>query len=152
MFMSAPTPVPFAFKDANSSGRSSSFVNCIDILRPPSPSGTLTLALQWVSSAISKLSTPGIVFAIFDGSLITLQTTARGASNSFVPSIFTMTSSQANRPCRDPALDAAPLRPRSRPYHLDMDAPCVLAAQHPSSGSRRAIGLRGGRTHLHLLA
>ncbi len=49
----------------------------------------MTLALQCVSSAISKLSTPGIVFAIFDGSLITLQTTSRGASNSFVPSIFT---------------------------------------------------------------
>ena len=39
----------------------------------------MTLALQWVSSAISKLSTPGMVLAIFDGSLMTLHTTSRGS-------------------------------------------------------------------------
>src|SRR6185503_8051126 len=97
MFISAPTPVPFALSDANSSGRSSSFVKAIDIFSPPRPSGTLTFALQCVSSAISKLSTPGIVFAIFDGSLITVQTTSRGASNSFVPSSLTSTSPRPSR-------------------------------------------------------
>ena len=60
MFIIAPTPLPFAFSDANSSGRSSSFSKSIVIFSPPSPSGTLTFAYQCRSSAISKLSTPGI--------------------------------------------------------------------------------------------
>ena len=76
MFIIAPTPVPLAFIDANSSGRSSSFSNSIVILSPPSPSGTLTLAFQWRSSASSNPSTPGINCAISAGSLITFQTTS----------------------------------------------------------------------------
>ena len=79
MSMSAPTPCPFARIDANSGGRSSSFSKFIVILSPPRPSGTFTFAFQWRSSVISKLSTPGISFAISDGSLITPQTVvARG--------------------------------------------------------------------------
>ena len=65
--MSAPTPWPFARIDANSGSRSSSFSKFIVILRPPSPSGTLTFAVQCFSSVISKLSTPGMSFAISDG-------------------------------------------------------------------------------------
>ena len=59
MFIIAPTPLPFAFIDANSGGRSSSFSKSIVIFRPPRPSGTFTFACQWRSSLISNPSTPG---------------------------------------------------------------------------------------------
>ena len=77
--MSAPTPWPFARMDANSGSRSSSFSKFMVILRPPRPSGTLTFAVQCFSSVISNDSTPGMSFAISEGSLMTLQTVSRGA-------------------------------------------------------------------------
>ena len=64
MFIIAPTPLPFAFIEANSGGRSSSFSKSIVIFRPPRPSGTFTFACQCRSSLISKPSTPGISPAI----------------------------------------------------------------------------------------
>ena len=67
MFMIAPTPLPFAFSDAYSGSRSSSFSKSTVSRRPPSPSGTLTLAVQWRSSLISNPSTPGISPAICSG-------------------------------------------------------------------------------------
>ena len=50
MFMIAPTPLPLAFSDANSGSRSSSFSKSTVSRRPPSPSGTFTLADQCRSS------------------------------------------------------------------------------------------------------
>ena len=41
-------------------------------------------------------------------------------------------SIQNERPCRRAALGGALRRPRSRPYRLDMGAPCVLASHHPA--------------------
>ena len=82
----APTPCPFDESLAYSIGRSSIFSKLKFSFRPPIPSGIFTAAFQCRSSWISKLSTPGSSFAIFDGSLRTSQTTWAGASNSLVPS------------------------------------------------------------------
>jgi hypothetical protein len=60
----------------------------IVIFRPPRPSGIFTFARQLLSSMTSKLSTPGIVFAIRAGSFSTCQTASRGAFSCFVPSTF----------------------------------------------------------------
>src|SRR5205085_12027180 len=87
--ISAPTPWPFASSFAKSGSRSSVFSKLIFIWRAPRPSGIFTFAIQWRSSETSKLSTPGIVFAIRAGSLSTAQTVARGAANACVPSILT---------------------------------------------------------------
>src|SRR5437588_3113269 len=89
MFMIAPPPLPLHDSLAKSGSRSSSFSMLTFIFRPPRPSGTFTFAVQWRSSLMSKLSTPGIVFAIAVGSLSTRQTVSRGASNCFSPSTFT---------------------------------------------------------------
>ena len=64
----------------------------------PSPSGTFTRADQWRSSAMSKLSIPGISFAIRSGSFSTSQTTDRGASNDFSPETFTSGSPRETSP------------------------------------------------------
>ncbi len=77
----APTPLPLIESCAYSGSRSSTFSMSIVIFRPPSPSGIFTFARQCLSSWTSKLSTPGIVFAIEAGSFRTCQTAARGASN-----------------------------------------------------------------------
>ena len=81
MFIIAPTPLPLTASFANSGSRSSTFSMSTFIFRPPRPSGIFTFAVQCRSSWTSKLSTPGIVFAIDSGSFSTCQTVARGASN-----------------------------------------------------------------------
>ena len=80
MLMIAPTPLPFAFRLACSGGRDSVFSKSMLIFMLPRPSGTFTFAFQWVSSTISKLSTPGISPAISAGSLRTSQTRSLDAS------------------------------------------------------------------------
>jgi hypothetical protein len=79
MLMIAPTPLPFAHSRACSGGRDSPFSKSMLMRMLPSPSGTLTFAFQCVSSATSKLSTPGMSSAICAGSLRTSQTFSRGA-------------------------------------------------------------------------
>jgi hypothetical protein len=88
MFIIAPTPWPLIDIAANSGSRSSVFSMSTFILRPPRPSGILTFAVQRRSSWTSKLSTPGIVFAIDAGSFSTCHTVARGAAK--VRSPFTI--------------------------------------------------------------
>src|SRR5205085_403110 len=100
MFMIAPTPLPFACSFANSSARSSVFSKSTLIFSPPGPSGTLRFARQCLSSATSKDSTPGIVFARRVGSLSTSHTVSRGAVNSRSPSTF---------------IETPPPRPRATP-------------------------------------
>src|SRR5918999_5766810 len=85
----APTPLPLACRRANSSVRSSVFSKSNASGRLPSPSGTFTLARQWRSSRMSKLSMPGISCAMRCGSFSTSQTRSRGAANERVPSTFT---------------------------------------------------------------
>ena len=89
MFIIAPTPCPLIAIAANSGSRSSVFSMSTFIFSPPSPSGILTFAVQRLSSCTSKLSTPGIVFAIDAGSFSTCHTVARGASNVRSPSRIT---------------------------------------------------------------
>ena len=81
MLSIAPTPWPLTCSRANSGSRSSVLFMSIFIFRPPRPSGIFTFAVQRRSSCTSKLSTPGIVFAIDAGSLSTSHTACRGAAN-----------------------------------------------------------------------
>ena len=101
MLSIAPTPLPLIESCANSGSRSSIFSMSIVSLRPPSPSGIFTKARQCLSSWTSKLSTPGIVFAIEAGSFRTCQTAARGASNTRSPETFT-TPPRTRAPARTP--------------------------------------------------
>ena len=109
MFSIAPTPLPLMCSAACSGARSSVFSMSIFIFRPPRPSGIFTFAVQRLSSCTSKLSTPGIVFAIDAGSFSTFHTAlARRGERALARDVHASTTSRARRLRR--ARSAAPRR------------------------------------------
>ena len=89
MLRIAPTPLPLIASCAYSGSRSSVFSKSMLICNPPRPSGIFTFARQCRSSWTSKLSTPGIAFAIAAGSFSTRHTAARGAAKARSPATLT---------------------------------------------------------------
>src|SRR5262245_16888553 len=128
MSINAPTPVPFACRRAKSGSCSSVFSKLIFSRSEPRPSGIFTCARQCLSSSTSKLSTPGISFAICPGSLRTPQTVSREAAHVRSPATFI---ARPPRPER-----GSPWDREAAPRRGDTDSSCRRRSLRPPPSTR----------------